>query len=187
MTDSREAKAAWIRSVLAAYEGQLTRYALRFVGDVERARDVVQETFLRLWKADREQVEDHVAEWLFTVCRNRAIDVRRKESRMTVVGEIRGERGPEQGRPPESPLDVTERRQATRGVLAAMEKLPEKQQEVIRLKFQNGLSYREISRVTGYSVTNVGYLLHTAIQKIRKQVGAPQEPALAAANGRRIR
>jgi RNA polymerase sigma-70 factor (ECF subfamily) len=45
--------------------------------------------------------------------------------------------------------------------------LPANQQEVVRLKFQNSLSYKEISAITGLSVTNVGYLLHTAIQTLR--------------------
>ena len=44
------------------------------------------------------------------------------------------------------------------------------QQEVVRLKFQAGLSYRQISEVTGLSVTNVGFLLHTAIARLRKRV-----------------
>ena len=48
--------------------------------------------------------------------------------------------------------------------------LPENQQEVMRLKFENGLSYREISEVTGLTVTNVGYLLHTALCTLRAAV-----------------
>jgi RNA polymerase sigma-70 factor (ECF subfamily) len=48
--------------------------------------------------------------------------------------------------------------------------LPDNQQEVVRLKFQNGLSYREISCITKLSVSNVGYLIHTAIQKIRAEL-----------------
>ena len=55
-------------------------------------------------------------------------------------------------------------------VLELLDTLPENQQEVVRLKFQNGLSYREISEVTQLSVTNVGYLLHTAIKALRSQM-----------------
>ena len=64
------------------YEGQLVRYAARITGDVERGRDVVQDAFLRLWREDRAKVDGHLAEWLYTVCRNRALDVQRKERRM---------------------------------------------------------------------------------------------------------
>jgi len=40
------------------------------------------------------------------------------------------------------------------------------------LKFQNGLSYREISRITNLSVSNVGVLIHTAIKTMRRQFQA---------------
>ena len=53
-------------------------------------------------------------------------------------------------------------------VWSVMEQLPPKQREVIRLKFQHDLSYKDISAVTGNSVTNVGFLLHTAIKRLRK-------------------
>ena len=55
-------------------------------------------------------------------------------------------------------------------VLGLLATLSANQQEVIRLRFQSGLSYREIGRVTGLSVTNVGYLIHTAIKTIRERL-----------------
>jgi RNA polymerase sigma-70 factor (ECF subfamily) len=73
MADQRStAEAAWIESVLEDYEGRLTRYALRLTGEIETARDVVQETFLRLCRQRRGDVEGHVAEWLYRVARNLA-------------------------------------------------------------------------------------------------------------------
>ena len=42
----------------------------------------------------------------------------------------------------------------------------------MRLKFHGGLSYREISKITNRSVSNVGYLLHAAVRKIRRQLDA---------------
>ena len=55
-------------------------------------------------------------------------------------------------------------------VQQALARLTDNQQEVVRLKFQNGLSYREIAKITQLSVTNVGYLIHTAVGKIRKDL-----------------
>ena len=68
------------------------------------------------------------------------------------------------------PPNVLELRQAQSRILAQLERLPENQQEVVRLKFQNGLSYREISRITGHSESNVGFLLHTALKTIRERL-----------------
>ena len=48
--------------------------------------------------------------------------------------------------------------------------LPDHQREVIRLKVHSGLSYREISELTGLSVSNVGYLLHTGLKSIRARL-----------------
>ncbi len=60
-------RTAWIHSALAAHERSLVRYATRLLdGDLDRARDVVQEAFLRLCKEEQEDVRGHEAEWLCT-------------------------------------------------------------------------------------------------------------------------
>ena len=58
---------SWVEPVLEEYEGPLTRYAQRLTGDLETARDVVQETFLRLCRQRLAEVEGHLAEWLYRV------------------------------------------------------------------------------------------------------------------------
>ena len=68
------------------------------------------------------------------------------------------------------PRAAAERQEAVRLAVAVLESLPDNQQEVIRLKVQNGLSYREISEVTGLSVSNVGFLLHRGIKTLRERL-----------------
>jgi len=156
---------SWVPSVLAEYEQALTRYAAHITGDIERAREVVQDTFLKLCGQKPDQIRDHLAQWLYTVCRNRALDVVRKEKRMTGLSDVQ--------------LDL----QAYSAISSAMEKteqlaevlkvlntLPSNQQEVLRLKFQGDLSYMEISRVTSLSVSNVGFLIHTGLKTIREKM-----------------
>lgn len=157
----------WVRAAVRRFEGPLTLYAARFLGDTERARDVVQETFLRLCRQKRAQVADRLAEWLFTVCRNRALDVLKKERRMTRLSEeqMQLRTSPEPG-----PPDLVEHADSAARVLRLLNALPANQRDVIRLKFQNGFSYREISRISGHSVTNVGYLIHTGLKTIRAQL-----------------
>ena len=170
---NKPAKAAWVREAVDRYERPLVRYAERLLGDLELARDVVQDTFIRLCDQDPAGLNGHEAQWLYTVCRNRALDVRRKERRMTPLGEI--EVGACQGREP-SPAAVVEGRQTAGQVLSLLAGLPANQQEVIRLKFQGGLSYRQISQVTKLTVSNVGFLIHTAIQNLREQLQAGSGP-----------
>ena len=154
----------WVRSAVDRYEGPLTLYAARLLGNADAARDVVQETFLRLCSQDRAAIELRLAEWLFTVCRNRALDVLRKESRMTRLSEEQVQRCLS---PAPSPPDVAERREMTSRVSDLLETLPTNQREVLRLKFQNGFSYQEISRISGHSVSNVGYLIHAGMKTLR--------------------
>ena len=68
-----------------------------------------------------------------------------------------------------------EREETMSQVLRIMEILPKNQREVLRLKFQCDLSYKEISAITQLSVTNVGFLIHTAIKTLRKAVFAESE------------
>ena len=154
----------WVIEALNEYEGPLIRYAHRFTGDSDLAHDVVQDAFLRLCRADRSKIGEHLGAWLYTVCRNRALDVLRKEKRMDSWSETAAITRPGADPPPEAALAMNE---DYHGVLSALADLPPKQQEVVQLRFQGGLSYREISEVTGLSVSNVGYLLHMAIKGVR--------------------
>ena len=65
----------------------LLQYATRIIGDRDRARDVVQETFVELQSGKRQELDNAPAKWLFTVCRNRALNICRKEKRMTYLDE----------------------------------------------------------------------------------------------------
>jgi len=154
----------WVRDAVARFEGPLALYAARLLRDAEAARDVVQETFLKLCASDRSAIEDHLAEWLFTVCRNRALDVLRKEQRMSQLREEQVQRCLS---PDPAPPDVAERQELGQRVLELLETLPPSQREVLRLKFQNGFSYQEISRISGHSISNVGYLIHAGIKTLR--------------------
>ncbi|GMV80336.1 MAG: hypothetical protein AMXMBFR7_15200 [Planctomycetota bacterium] len=157
---------AWVRQAVVEFEGPLTLYAARLLGDVEAARDVVQEAFMKLCRQPQSEVDGHLREWLFTVCRHRALDVRRKEKRMTSLTATQAERA----RPPQTPpAEAYERQETAAHVLAALEHLPESQQEVLRLKFQHGLSYKEISRVTELSISHVGVLIHQGLKTLRQQ------------------
>jgi RNA polymerase sigma-70 factor (ECF subfamily) len=157
----------WIDAALRRYEAPLVLYAAKVCGDVEQARDVVQDTFVELCAVDRSAVEPKLAQWLFTVCRNKALDVRRKDRDMNTGHEDLDQHQTSLDRDPSAALTAEEEHGR---VLGLVERLPHKQQEVLRLKFQAGLSYREIAAVTGDSMGNVGFLLHTALHSLRERL-----------------
>lgn len=156
-------------ALMARFEIPLLQYATRIIGDREGARDVVQETFLQLQRAPRDQLDSAPAKWLFTVCRNRALNVCRKERRMTFLDqELLAKR--EAADP--APFEQVEQTEARGFLSRIVATLPPRQQEVLQLKFQNDLSYQEIADITHTSAGSVGVLIHTALKTLRTRYAA---------------
>ena len=158
------ARDEFVADALAKYEAPLVGYATGIVRDHERARDVVQDTFIRLYQQDIEKVSKGLKTWLYTVCRNRALDVLRKEGRAILTDEEGFAKWEAEGLSPRAMTDLDER---VRQVTDCLDKLSANQREVIRLKFQQGMSYKEISNVTGLTTGNVGFLIHTGLKRMR--------------------
>ncbi len=162
---------AQLRTLLDRYERPLVRYAQNILGDLESARDVVQDTFIK-WVEGQdndgspsllESEERHTEAWLFTVCRNRAIDYQRKQRRIVPMNPLEPERLSEEP----IPGAALESEELALSLGLLLEELSENQREVIRLKFQNDLSYKEIAEITRLTVTNVGFLLHAGLKRLR--------------------
>ena len=171
-TSSPNSRVPWhedlgfLERTFAEQQAPLTRYAARLLGDPDRARDVVQDTFLKFMGQPREAINGHAVEWLFTVCRHRALDVLRKEGRMRRFEEGQVERVAAHEPRPGRELEHAETRAR---VLQMIDRLPPNQQEVVRLKFQHGMSYKQIADVMKLTPTNVGFILHTAVKALREQ------------------
>jgi RNA polymerase sigma-70 factor (ECF subfamily) len=168
-TGESQRRVQWVRDTMERHETPLLRYAWRILGDVERARDVVQETFLRMVESRSPGQDDRLRAWLFAVCRNRCLDVRRKERRMQTTSDHLDHTADARG---DGPPAVAIQREAAERVERALADLPSNQQDVLRLKFQNGFSYKEIADITGLSASNVGFLIHTGVKTLRKQFKA---------------
>ncbi|HZO15924.1 MAG TPA: sigma-70 family RNA polymerase sigma factor [Polyangiaceae bacterium] len=146
-----------LAAAIARYHDPLVRYAMRIVGDRERARDVVQDTFVRLCEAGDDVDHERMGAWLYAVCRNRAVDVRRREARLVPL-----EVEPEAVEGSDPPGDVWE-------MLGALDEV---KRRVITLRYEAGHSYKSISALTGLSVSNVGFVLHATVRALRKQLAA---------------
>lgn len=154
----------FIEQALEDYESPLVGYASTLLNDVDRARDVVQDTFTRLCQQDIPKVEANLKSWLFTVCRNRALDTLRKDKRTQPLEEMRWKKFAGPGLQPDEMADHQEKQERLMGYL---ERLSANQREVILLKFQQELSYQEIHKVTGLSTGNIGFLIHTGLKRLR--------------------
>lgn len=152
------------------YQGQLIGYANTFLSDIERARDAVQDTFLKLWNQRRDPAA--LKPWLYTTCRNRCIDILRKEKRIVNMdsAELETHESPDP-----RPDEAAEGHDQHDEILSHFHKLSTNQREVIRLRFEANLSYREISGITGLGEGNVGFLLHTGLKKLRELVNPSRQ------------
>src|SRR5436305_14736672 len=68
-----------------------------------------------------------------------------------------------------APFETLEQKEASGFLLKILGTLPPRQQEVLQLKFQNDLSYQEISEITQLSVSNVGVMIHNALRTLRQR------------------
>jgi len=160
-----DANAERMQMLLRRFELPLLQFATRITGDRERARDLVQETFVKFQNNGAFQ-SPQPATWLFTVCRNGALNLCRKERRMQYLDERLIEaREAEQP----MPFEWLEQKEAAGFLLQIVATLPPRQQEVLQLKFQNDLSYQQIAEVTKTTANNVGVLIHAALKTLRQK------------------
>lgn len=153
----------WLADLLVRYERPLLKYAHGVCSDRELSRDVVQETFFRLIRMREKAMPDNVGAWLFTVCRNVATDHLRRQRRIQFHWELPDVEADDAT----SPADRLARDERSSRLAAMVDSLPERERELVRLKFQAGLSYREIEEITGISQGNIGYFLHRAVKDLK--------------------
>jgi RNA polymerase sigma-70 factor, ECF subfamily len=158
----------WIAAVVDRFERPLLAYANRLFGcDHGKAQDAVQETFLRLCREDRKAIESRIAAWLFSVCRTRVIDMQRSPSHAMSSVELMPIPDPQ----PDA-SQIAETAEQSSRLASLLNTLSPRQQEVLRLRLQAELSYREIAEITGLTVSNVGFHLHAAVRSLRDAMNA---------------
>lgn len=156
---------ATLEGLMATHESALIAYAMSFLGELERARDVVQETFMRWCRKRPAVTRGGEKAWLFVVCRHAALDVLRKDRRVQPIDQVLWKKVAGKELAPDEALQQRERMAA---VMQVMNRLSASQREVILLKFQQGFSYREIHQITGLNEGNIGSLIHTGLKRVRE-------------------
>jgi RNA polymerase sigma-70 factor (ECF subfamily) len=155
----------FIEQAMVDFESSLIGYAATILNDTDRARDVVQDTFVRLCQQDVSKVQAKLKSWLFTVCRNRALDLLRKDKHTQSIDDIQWQKIADSDLQPDAQADLQERLSR---VMKFLKRLPARQRDVILLKFQQQLSYQEIHEITGLSSGNIGFLIHTGLNRLRE-------------------
>jgi RNA polymerase sigma factor (sigma-70 family) len=173
-----------VLAALDTFECRLLRYAQRLLRDEHAARDTVQHTFLKLLDANLDDVEPRMGKWLFTVCRNRAMDVLRQRQREagpssenghhalpkregvngTAGGnERRGEAAADYN---ENPADRAEQADLHAHVQKAMADLPANAREPLAL-WAEGFTYCEIAEILQQNESTLRVVVHRALLALK--------------------
>lgn len=176
----------WLSEAVECHQSRLIAYARGVLRDRSLSQDAVQETFLQLCRKARQIVAtpeppslaefgQRLTPWLFKVCRTRVIDMQRKRTPQAFTSlPAHSDRGDDVSPgvtvvdTSPTPDDVASMDEEQRRVADSIDSLTPRQREVLQLRMQGGLSYREIAEVTGLTPTNVGFHLHQAVNSLRQ-------------------
>ncbi|MDP2113764.1 MAG: RNA polymerase sigma factor [Bacteroidota bacterium] len=143
------------------YSDNVFRFILKNIRDEERARDIVQDSYEKLWRNAENVNPEKVKSYLFTTAYHTMIDVLRKEKRQTYMEDY------------QIPEDVHDEQYSDlKEVLnEAVKRLPEIQRTVILLRDYEGYSYKEIGDVTSLSEAQVKVYIYRARVFLKNYIG----------------
>jgi RNA polymerase sigma-70 factor, ECF subfamily len=162
--------------LILRWERPIYALAYRTIGREEEARDIVQDTFLRAYRAlPGFKGQAKFSSWLYRIALNLCRDWIRKQRRTPTVQTPEGvdliELASEQG-PVESIEDLVSRREMSAVVAEAMKRLPEEQRTAIVLKEYHGLTFQEIAELQGCPLSTVKTRLYQGLSVLRRHLEA---------------
>jgi RNA polymerase sigma-70 factor, ECF subfamily len=160
--------------LILRWERPIYALAYRTIGREEEARDIVQDTFLRAYRAlPGFKGQAKFSSWLYRIALNLCRDWIRKQRRTPTVQTPEGvdliELASEQG-PVESIEELVSRREMSAAVAVAMTHLPEEQRTAIVLKEYHGLTFQEIADLQGCPLSTVKTRLYQGLTVLRRHL-----------------
>lgn len=159
-----------LEAVFEAEQSPLLRYAYGLVGRREVAEELVQDAFLRLHQHWAEVATPRA--WLFRCVRNRAFNHLRDHKREVLTSSelpdtyAMSDLDPRRDMGQEAPDDVLAKLEAAGMLHVLVEDLEERDREMLRLKYVEGMTYAQISEEIKMSVGNVGWRLHHVLKNL---------------------
>ena len=144
----------------------LCAFAMGYVKDRDRAEDLVQDLFFRLWRDHRAVVlNDPPKSYFYTAVRNRCLSEMKTAGRMRVLREEVDDNVEEAG-----PTEEEHSERIAR-VQAAIAALPQERQRIFRMAKLEGRKYQEIAELLGISVKTVENQMGSALRTLRTELG----------------
>ena len=170
-------------SLYNRYKEQVYGFCLKMLLNEERAADVMQDTFLRVYE-NRERLLNagSFRSWLFTIARNQCLNVIRREKRqVSLEPKMHEEASLKASQKPSAPLEKSEQVALVNQCLAQLK--PDYREVIILREYQN-LSYKEIAAVTRSTLSAVKSRLFKARRKLATFIKPAVERQRARAEGR---
>lgn len=163
-----------LRSIYERCSAKAFGIAQQILGSRPEAEEVLQETFLEVWKRAREYDPRRggVEGWVVTIARSRSIDRLRTRSTAARVRESDPSSAMSQAAP--APLEAAERRQDRERVAAALRALPVEQRRVLELAYFEGLSQTEIAHRLGEPLGTVKTRVRLGMEKMAGLLAEPE-------------
>ncbi len=180
MLSFRAGDARAFAQLVNRHRASVFQFVFRFVGQKQRAEDVVQETWLKVVRSSADyQPKAKFTTWLYTIARNLCVDVARKEnprrhdaSLDAPIGE--DAEGPTRGEvladAEASPERSAHNRLLQPLLVKALKALPEEQREVFILREYQGIGFKEIAEIVGINENTVKSRMRYALESLRKQL-----------------
>jgi len=143
------------------YADNVYRFILSDIKDEERANDIVQDSFEKLWRNVAEIDYSVVKSWLFSTAYNRMIDIIRKEKRTARLEEFEHT----------EQLDELQYTDLNEILHSALTRLPEQQRSLVLLRDYEGYSYKEIGAITGMTEAQVKINIYRGRLALRAFIG----------------
>ncbi len=136
------------------------RFVLKNIRDENKAQDIVQDSFEKLWVHREDVSGDKVKAYLYSTAYHRLIDLVRKDSRLSIVDEIRSDE------------TSTQQYNDVQEVLnKAIQLLPDDQRSVLLLRDYEGYSYKEIADITQLNESQVKVYIYRARVFMKNYIG----------------
>lgn len=170
---------AALNALVHRYLPLVYRFAYRLTGNVQDAEDVAQATFVKAWRyLKRYRSDASFKAWLFSIARNCAFDLLRKRRDITFSSfeSADGDNALVDSVVDAEPLpdELVARAQDADALEAILNQLPLSQRTVLLLRYQEQLTFEEISKVVGQPLNTVKSHHRRGLIAIRKILSAPK-------------
>lgn len=162
------------KELFARYQKKLFTYIYHLVGNKDETEDILQNVFSKTYKSiEHFDTTRKFSSWIYRIAHNESVNFLKRKSKRYVISwdDISTSKDKmETATNEERPEEKMEHQEIVKEIGWAMEKIPPKYQEVLRLRYFKEYSYEEMGKVLGKPLNTVGTLINRAKKKLLEVV-----------------